>query len=102
MDTADLAGYMKSLGHLDGATLKEVEGLVAKLSAMDRRELAQGSFIEFVRFMWPGFIEGAHHDSLSIFLLAIRRVSSRVTCSLHGSLGSILISMSFKQVILLN
>jgi predicted phage terminase large subunit-like protein len=49
------------LEDLPAEKLKEVAGLVERIHALDKVQTAQTKFIPFVKAMWPGFIEGAHH-----------------------------------------
>ena len=48
---------VSSLESLDTNTLK----LILKNAMEEKREKAQGSFITFVKHVWPDFIEGNHH-----------------------------------------
>ena len=40
---------------------REILGLIEELNAARMREGAQGDFLEFVKEVWPAFIEGDHH-----------------------------------------
>jgi len=44
--------------------LKETLALQERLLQIDRREQAQGDFLDFVRLIWEDFIEGRHHKIL--------------------------------------
>jgi len=41
--------------------MKEILQLQERLSILDIQEKARDSFMEYIRYIWPGFIEGRHH-----------------------------------------
>ena len=51
----------KTLDTLPADEKREILGLIEELSAARMREGAQGDFLEFVKEVWPAFIEGDHH-----------------------------------------
>jgi len=51
--------------------LKETLALQERLLQIDRREQAQGNFLDFVRLIWEGFIEGRHHKIFAEKLQAV-------------------------------
>jgi predicted phage terminase large subunit-like protein len=63
--------------------LDQVTDLAERIAAFDKREKAQQQFLPFVKQMWPGFIEGAHHR---IMADAFERVAS-------GKLKRLIINM---------
>jgi predicted phage terminase large subunit-like protein len=63
--------------------LDEVADLAERISTFDKREQAQQKFIPFVKAMWPGFIEGAHHRTMAA---AFERVAA-------GKLKRLIINM---------
>lgn len=80
---ADISKYIQGISKLP---VKEQKELLDKLKALEQartREAARGSFLRFVREMWPAFIEGAHHR---IMADAFERV-------LRGELKRLIINM---------
>jgi predicted phage terminase large subunit-like protein len=63
--------------------LSEVAGLAEQIAEFEDREKAQNKFVPFVKAMWPGFIEGAHHR---IMADAFERVAA-------GNLKRLIINM---------
>ena len=51
--------------------LKETLALQERLLQIDRREQAQGDFLDFVRLIWEDFIEGRHHKIFAEKLQAV-------------------------------
>ena len=41
--------------------MKEILQLQERLSVLDIQEKARDSFMEYIRYIWPGFVEGRHH-----------------------------------------
>jgi len=52
---------MDNLENLDPETLRRLHKLVKRFNQMKVREECKGDFIEFVKSVWPAFIEGKHH-----------------------------------------
>jgi len=51
----------KTLDTLPVDEKREILGLIEELNAARERESSQGDFLEFVKRVWPAFIEGSHH-----------------------------------------
>ena len=52
---------MPQLGHIAESEMKEILMLQERLKLMDSQEKCKSSFMEYIRYIWPGFIEGDHH-----------------------------------------
>ena len=50
---------------LPEAKQKEILDLLNSLEEAEKREKARESFMPFVRYMWPAFIEGRHHKIMA-------------------------------------
>ena len=61
----DVATITKQLGALPAHKQKEVLILLNELSDAKTRSAAQGDFLDFVREVWPAFIEGSHHKIMA-------------------------------------
>lgn len=57
--------YMNRLGQLDSESLLRVRDLLVHYKEIQKRESSQKGFIEFVKNVWPGFIEGHHHGLMA-------------------------------------
>lgn len=44
---------------------KEILELLTSLEEAKKREAARESYIDFVKYMWPAFIEGRHHKIMA-------------------------------------
>ena len=44
---------------------KEILDLLTSLEEAKKRENARESYIDFVKYMWPAFIEGRHHKIMA-------------------------------------
>ena len=44
---------------------KEILDLLTSLEEAKKREKARESYIDFVKYMWPAFIEGRHHKIMA-------------------------------------
>ena len=56
------------IADLDNMTLPDQHEILALLEELDdatRREAGRGSFLDFVRMMWPAFIDGEHHKIMA-------------------------------------
>jgi predicted phage terminase large subunit-like protein len=62
---------------------REILGLIEELNAAREREDSQGDFLEFVKLVWPAFIEGNHHRVMAD---AFNRIAS-------GELKRLIINM---------
>jgi predicted phage terminase large subunit-like protein len=78
-----LKTYLKKLDKLPLEEQKEILRLLEELEQAEKRELAREEFLPFVKEMWPGFIEGRHHE---IMADAFERVA-------NGKLKRLIINM---------
>jgi hypothetical protein len=93
---------------LKGATpevkLKAAE-LLNKIEQAKRVENAQNTFMGFVNYMWPAFINGRHHKIMAAAFEKIARGELkrliinmlRLTCYQHGISGSFPTKKLFRQ-----
>ena len=44
---------------------KEILDILDSLDTAKKREKSRGSFLDFVKHMWPAFIEGRHHQIMA-------------------------------------
>ena len=58
----DIANQLK--GAPEDVKLRAAE-ILDKIREAKKKEDAQGSFMGFVRYMWPAFIEGRHHKIMA-------------------------------------
>ena len=70
---------LSNLEKLDTNTLK----LILKNAVEEKRELAQGDFMKFVKVVWPEFIEGSHHK---IYAEKLNRIA-------NGELKRLIVNM---------
>jgi hypothetical protein len=49
------------LGHVPIDTMREILLLQNRLENFDTQEVIQRSFLDYIRYIWPEFIEGEHH-----------------------------------------
>jgi len=52
---------LKNFKNLPAEEQKSVLGLLEELEEVQGKESAQQSYLGFVQYMWPAFIEGRHH-----------------------------------------
>ena len=52
---------MSSLAHIPESDMKEILLLKDRLSTLETKERCRDSFLNYVRYIWDGFIEGEHH-----------------------------------------
>ena len=52
---------LKNVKNLPAEEQKSVLGLLEELDEIQNKEKAQQSYLGFVQYMWPAFIEGRHH-----------------------------------------
>ena len=50
-----------NLSHLSEGEMKEILLLQDRLSSLNDQEKCRDSFMEYIRYIWPQFIEGDHH-----------------------------------------
>lgn len=61
----DISAYLSQIAHLPASEQKELLDLVTKLENAQQRQVASSSFLGFVKYMWPSFIEGTHHKIMA-------------------------------------
>ena len=64
-DITDISLYMDRLHDLDEGTLEDILSLAEKLEKHTKREKSQDGFLDFVKGVWPSFIEGQHHKMMA-------------------------------------
>jgi predicted phage terminase large subunit-like protein len=52
---------MPQLAHIAESEIKEILMLKERLKMLDSQDKCKKSFMEYIRHIWPGFIEGDHH-----------------------------------------
>ena len=62
---------MPQLAHIAETEIKEILMLKERLSLIDSQEKCKESFLEYIRYIWPGFIEGDHHRIIAKKLTAV-------------------------------
>ena len=73
--------YKNIIKNLPENDAQEYADLELDDALRDMQRLVTGDFLNFVKYMWPGFIEGKHHkkiakkfNDLSSLILNIKRV----------------------------
>ena len=61
MDTAEILDIAEGALGLPSAQQEEIRHHLSVIEAAEKREVAHGDFLEFVKQVWPAFIEGDHH-----------------------------------------
>ena len=61
----DIATIAQTLDSLPENKQKEILGLINELQDSKSRVSAQQDFMEFVKEVWPAFIEGGHHQVMA-------------------------------------
>ena len=72
-----------NLSHLKETEIKEILQLQERLSLIDAQEKSRDSFMEYIRFIWPNFIEGDHH----------RVVADKLTAVAKGDIKRLIVNM---------
>ena len=73
MDHQKLQNLLKILPNLPEAQLRDLIVSLDEQEILAEREKARGSFMAFVKKVWPSFIEGSHHKRMA---KAFERVAS--------------------------
>ena len=73
MDHQKLQNLLKILPNLPEAQLRDLIVSLDEQEILAEREKARGSFMAFVKKVWPNFIEGSHHKRMA---KAFERVAS--------------------------
>ena len=74
---------MANLSHLSEGEMKEILMLQERLTLLDTQHKAKDSFMEYIRYIWPGFIEGDHH----------RIIAEKLTRVAKGELKRLIVNM---------
>jgi predicted phage terminase large subunit-like protein len=74
---------MANLSHLSEGEMKEILMLQERLMLLDTQHKAKDSFMEYIRYIWPGFIEGDHH----------RIIADKLTRVAKGELKRLIVNM---------
>ena len=83
MDAAAIAQILPKLSSMPIADQVELLKLLEGLEDAKEKERAKGDFLTFVKRMWPGFIEGAHHRIMAdVFNRVLRGECKRVIINL--------------------
>ena len=56
---------LRNVKNLPAEEQKSILGLLEELEEVQKKESAQQSYLGFVKYMWPAFIEGRHHKIMS-------------------------------------
>ena len=72
-----------NLSHLSEGEMKEILMLQERLSLLETQDKAKDSFMEYIRYIWPGFIEGDHH----------RLIADKLTRVAKGELKRLIVNM---------
>lgn len=65
MELEQVKEYMDRLPDLPPWEQAEILGLLKKYDEATARNVAQADFLEFVKKVWPQFVEGAHHKVMA-------------------------------------
>tara|TARA_R100000353_G_scaffold162756_1_gene123061 strand:- start:517 stop:795 length:279 start_codon:yes stop_codon:yes gene_type:complete len=82
---------VSNLESLDTNTLK----LILKNALEQKREIAQGDFIKFVKTVWPEFVEGKHHKIYAEKLNRIANGELKTYCQYATKTYKIRICVAF-------
>ena len=74
---------MVNLSHLSESQMKEILQLQERLELLNARDACRDSFMEYIRYIWPGFIEGDHH----------RLIADKLTRVAKGELKRLIVNM---------
>ena len=61
----DINAVAERLDSLPAEEQVEILALLDELNAARSRSVAQDDFLEFVKLVWPAFIEGNHHRTMA-------------------------------------
>lgn len=61
----DLTQYLQHIALLSPHQQKELLDIVQRLDAAKSKELASTKFLDFIHYIWPSFIDGAHHKLMA-------------------------------------
>ena len=74
---------MANLSHLSESQMKEILQLQERLDLLNARDACRDSFMEYIRYIWPSFIEGEHH----------RLIADKLTRVAKGELKRLIVNM---------
>ena len=74
---------LANLSHLSESQMKEILQLQERLDLLNARDACRDSFMEYIRHIWPGFIEGDHH----------RLIADKLTRVAKGELKRLIVNM---------
>ncbi len=74
---------MANLSHLSESQMKEILQLQERLDLLNARDACRDSFMEYIRHIWPSFIEGDHH----------RLIADKLTRVAKGELKRLIVNM---------
>ncbi len=74
---------MANLSHLSESQMKEILQLQERLDLLNARDACHDSFMEYIRYIWPSFIEGEHH----------RLIADKLTRVAKGELKRLIVNM---------
>ena len=63
MEHRDIKKFLKNLNieNLPPDSRRDLKRTAAQLDRKQRQAIVKEDFLSFVKYMWPAFIEGAHH-----------------------------------------
>jgi len=61
----DLTPYLSQIAHLPFEKQKELLEIAERLQSAQKKQQATNTFMGFVKYMWPSFIEGSHHKIMA-------------------------------------
>ena len=74
---------MANLSHLSESQMKEILQLQERLDLLNARDACRDSFMEYIRRIWPSFIEGDHH----------RLIADKLTRVAKGELKRLIVNV---------
>jgi predicted phage terminase large subunit-like protein len=74
---------LANLSHLSESQMKEILQLQERLDLLNARDACHDSFMEYIRYIWPSFIEGEHH----------RLIADKLTRVAKGELRRLIVNM---------
>jgi len=74
---------LANLSHLSESQMKEILQLQERLELLNARDACRDSFMEYIRYIWPSFIEGDHH----------RLIADKLTRVAKGELKRLIVNM---------
>ena len=72
-----------SLAHIPESEMKEILMLKDRLTTLESQDKCRESFMEYVRYIWDGFIEGEHH----------RLIADKLTEGAQGKCKRLIVNM---------